>query len=155
MASMDNPQPSEPHRQQPLIEHAMTPRPLRLPPGVDLRRELERLVGEGHIGPGFIVAGIGSVAGAVIRLAGDDAETSMSEPHEILTLSGSLSRDGAHLHTSVADRSGRVQGGHVCYGNTVRTTAELLLLETPGWNLSRAYDEATGYKELRVGQRPA
>ena len=152
---MDNPQASEPHRQQPLQDPAMTPRPLRLPPGVDLRRELERMVREGHIGSGFIVAGIGSLADAVIRFAGDDAETSIPGPHEILTLSGSLSRDGAHLHASVANRSGQVHGGHVCYGNTVRTTAELLLLETPHWNLSRAHDAATGYQELRVGPRPA
>jgi len=43
-----------------------------------------------------------------------------------------------------------VLGGHVGYGNTVRTTAELLLVETPDWNLTRVNDAATGYKELLV-----
>lgn len=128
----------------------MTPRPLRLPPGVDLRRELERLVGAGDIGPGFVIAGIGSIGDAVIRFAHDDAETSMAGPHEVLTLSGSLSHKGAHLHASIASASGQVFGGHVCYGNTVRTTAELLLLATPDWNLSRSADPATGYQELVV-----
>jgi uncharacterized protein len=133
----------------------MTHRPLRLPPGVVLRRELERLVSEGHIGPGFVIAGIGSIADAVIRFANKDNETLITGPHEVLTLSGSLSRGGAHLHAAVAGSSGQVFGGHVCYGNTVRTTAEILLLETPGWSLSRAFDETTGYKELLVRQGPA
>jgi len=68
----------------------MTPRPIRLPPGVDLRRELERLVDTAEIGQGFVIAGIGSIAGAVIRFANNDAETTMTGPHEVLTLSGSL-----------------------------------------------------------------
>jgi predicted DNA-binding protein with PD1-like motif len=126
------------------------PRPLRLQPGSDLRRELERLVIDGELGSGFVVAGIGSIGAATIRLADDEAETVFAGSHEVLTLSGSLSQDGAHLHVIVASCSGQVIGGHLCYGNTVRTTAELLLLETTGWSLSRAVDEVTGYKELVV-----
>jgi predicted DNA-binding protein with PD1-like motif len=128
----------------------MNPRPLRLQPGVDLRRELERLVRDCELGSGFVIAGIGSIGAATIRLADDEAETVFAGFHEVLTLSGSLSQDGAHLHVIVASSSGQVIGGHLCYGNTVRTTAELLLLETPDWNLSRVVDEATGYKELFV-----
>jgi uncharacterized protein len=131
----------------------MTPRPLRLPPGVDLRRELERLVGAGDIGPGFVIAGIGSIGDAVIRFAQAEVETVMTGPHEVLALSGSLARNGAHLHASIANACGQVFGGHVCYGNTVRTTAELLLFETPGWDLSRAADVATGYQELMVSPK--
>lgn len=128
----------------------MATRPLRLEPGAELRRELERLVREGHVGAGFVICGIGSIGDAVIRLAGSEAETVNAGPHEILTLSGSLSTDGAHLHVAVASSSGQVFGGHLCYGNVVRTTAELLLVETPDWRLSRVLDESTGYEELRV-----
>ena len=130
------------------------PRPLRLLPGVDLRRELERQVRAGEIGAGFVVAGIGSIGAAQIRLANDAAETCFDGPHEVQTLSGSLSVDGAHLHVTVANASGRVIGGHLCHGNIVRTTAELLLLETPGWRLGRAVDAATGYAELLVSPDP-
>jgi uncharacterized protein len=130
----------------------MTPRPLRLPPGVDLRRELERLVANGDVGPGFVIAGIGSIGDAVIRFAQDEFETMMAGPHEVLTLSGSLARNGAHLHASIAGASGQVFGGHVCYGNRVRTTAELLLFATTDWDMSRSEDAATGYQELVVSR---
>jgi len=54
---------------------------------------------------------------------------------------------------SVATASGRVFGGHVCYGNMVGTTAELLIVFLPEWKLSREHDPRTGYRELIV--RPA
>jgi predicted DNA-binding protein with PD1-like motif len=44
---------------------------------------------------------------------------------EILSLSGTLSRDGAHLHIAVASSNGTVIGGHLCSGSLARTTAEL------------------------------
>ena len=46
---------------------------------------------------------------------------------EILTLSGSIADNGAHLHMSVADAASRVFGGHVALGCIVRTTVEVLL----------------------------
>jgi len=125
--------------------------PLRLSPGDDLRRALESV---GANGPGgFVVCGIGSLTRARLRLAGAEHETPLEGPFEILSLAGSLSIDGAHLHMAVADASGHVTGGHVCYGNTVRTTAELLLAELGGWELSRAFDAGTGYRELVIRSR--
>lgn len=88
-----------------------------------------------------------------MRLAGEPHPTCIDGPLEILTLSGSLTPDGAHLHASVADRSGRVLGGHVCTACEVRTTAELLIAPLPAGPLARAVDAATGYPELVV--RPA
>jgi predicted DNA-binding protein with PD1-like motif len=46
-------------------------------------------------------------------------------------------------------------GGHLSYGNIVRTTAELLLVETPAWALTRAPDAVMGFNELVVEDRPA
>lgn len=40
--------------------------------------------------------------------------------------------------------------GTCASGNIVRTTAEVLLVALPGWNLSRAPDPRTGYQELQV-----
>lgn len=51
---------------------------------------------------------------------------------------------------AVADAQGRVHGGHVGLGCTVRTTAELLVAELPAHRLSRVLDPATGYPELVV-----
>ena len=82
---------------------------LRLNPGDDLREALAS-----HTG--FVVAGIGSLVQAELRFAGEPGPTRVDGPLEILTLSGTLTPDGAHLHISVSDASGRVLGGHVCAG---------------------------------------
>ena len=123
-------------------------RALRLNPGDDLRGVLEA---GGRTG--FVVAGIGSLSRAQLRFAGEPQPTRLDGPLEILTLSGSLTPAGAHLHASVADAAGRVFGGHVCAGCEIRTTAELLVAPLPAGSLTRAVDAATGYPELVV--RPA
>ena len=128
--------------------------PLRLPPGSDLRRALEDAVrGTGH-GSAFVVSGIGSLSNPRLRFAGAEAETPLSGAFEILSLAGTITPDGAHLHMSIADREGRVVGGHLGYGNEVRTTAEVLLVLLSGWALSRALDRGTGFKELVVRRVP-
>ncbi|HMN79159.1 MAG TPA: DNA-binding protein [Burkholderiaceae bacterium] len=123
--------------------------PIRLSPGVDLRRSLEqeaRALG----GSAFVVAGIGSLSGVRLRFAAAEQETDIDGSFEIISLSGTLSDDGAHLHMSVSDEAGKVVGGHVCFGNIVRTTAEVLLVALPDWSLSRAPDSTTGYRELQI-----
>lgn len=127
--------------------------PVRLAPGDDLRRALETVAREQAAGAAFVVAGIGSLADARLRLAGEASERTLPGPIELVSLSGSLSDKGAHLHMAVADASGAVHGGHVAYGNVVRTTAEILLAPLPGWSLTRAHDPATGYDELQVRSR--
>lgn len=119
--------------------------PLRLNPGDDLRRSLES---DGRTG--FVIAGVGSLVHAQLRFAGEPGPTRIDGPLEILTLSGSLTPDGTHLHASVSDASGRVFGGHVCAGCEVRTTAELLIAPLSAGSLARAFDAATGYAELRI-----
>lgn len=132
---------------------SMHPLPLRLSPGADLRRALEDAVRAQGLGPAFVLGGIGSLAQARIRFAGLAEETAFNEDLEILSLSGSLSPDGAHLHMAVADAKGQVYGGHAGYGNIIRTTAEILVLPLPDWLLSRELDTATGFKELLVRPR--
>lgn len=118
---------------------------LRLHPGDDLRGALEQ---GSHTG--FVVAGLGSLAQAQLRFAGEPGPVALAGPLEILTLSGSLTPAGAHLHASVADATGRVWGGHVCAGCIVRTTAELLIAPLPPGTITRAFDAATGFAELVV-----
>lgn len=127
--------------------------PLRLQPGADLRASLEAMAQADDLSA-FVVCGIGSLAGARVRLAGADSQTTVPGDVEILSLSGTLTPDGAHLHMAIADAQGRVIGGHVCHGNVVRTTAELLLVSLPEWRLGREPDAGTGFDELVVRQRP-
>ena len=127
--------------------------PLRLAPGADLRDALRAVLQAQSVEAAFVIAGIGSLSSAQLRLAGADAPLTLQGDLEILTLSGSISPDGVHLHASVADATGRVWGGHVAPGCIVRTTAELLLALLPDWRLGRAPDPATGYAELTVQPR--
>lgn len=133
---------------------ALRPWPLRLLPGDDLRRALEAQVAARGHGAAFVLAGIGSLRPARVRLAGAEDTLDLDEDMELLTLSGTVAPQGAHLHCSVADARGRVHGGHVAYGCTVRTTAEVLLATLPGWAFAREPDATTGWAELvirRVG----
>jgi predicted DNA-binding protein with PD1-like motif/RimJ/RimL family protein N-acetyltransferase len=129
--------------------------PLRLTPGLDLRRALEAAVQDQPSRSAFVVAGIGSLSQARLRFAGETAECEIPGPLEVVSLSGTLSASGAHLHMLVSDAAGRVHGGHVGYGNTIRTTAEILLALLPGWSLTREFDPATGFNELVVLRRKA
>ena len=128
----------------------MTPLPVRLQPGDDLRDRLEALVREQSVAAAFVLSGIGSLARVAIRHAGASRPELHDGDFEIITLAGSLSADGAHLHMSIADASGRVTGGHVAAGCRVRTTAEILLAVLPGWTFARRRDSATGYPELVI-----
>ena len=126
----------------------MDPWPLRLAPGADLRGALEDGLRSRGGRAAFVLAGIGSLSRARLRLAGREHPEELDGDLEILTLSGTVSPDGAHLHMSVADAAGRVLGGHVAAGCVVRTTAEVLVVALPGWSFAREPDPATGFAEL-------
>ena len=121
---------------------------LRLNPGDDLRAALDAALKQRGAEAAFVVSGIGSLNGARIRYAGVDGAAALEGDLEILTLSGTLSPDGAHLHISVSDAVGQVRGGHVAPGCIVRTTAEILIAWLPEWRFAREHDPATGYPEL-------
>lgn len=131
--------------------------PLRLSPGEDLRAALVAAVASRGQGAAFVIAGIGSLSDARLRLAAADEATVVAGPSEILTLSGTLGVDHAHLHMSVSDAQGRVWGGHLLPGCCVRTTAEVLIAWLPDWRFTRELDAASGYPELvlrRAGPLP-
>jgi len=123
---------------------------LRLEPGDDLRATLEALTRTCGWRAAFVVAGIGSLRVTALRLADAAEPTWLRAPVELLTLCGSLSPDGAHLHATVADAQGHVLGGHVCAGCEVRTTAELLIEVLEGQRFARRLDARTGYLELDI-----
>jgi hypothetical protein len=124
--------------------------PLRLQPGADLRRAMEAWIAEQQEQAGCVISAVGSLSVAQLRLAGATEEMAIHGDLEILSLSGTLSPDGVHLHIAIADRSGAVIGGHLCVGSLVRTTAELVIGLLPEWRFSRELDPATGYPELRI-----
>jgi uncharacterized protein len=129
--------------------------PVRLLPGDDLRGVLTAMLEQHGVRAAFVLQGIGSLCVARLRFAGATQPTELSRDLEILTLAGSLSPDGAHLHMSVSDADGKVFGGHVAPGCVVRTTAEVLLALLPDHRFSREPDAATGFVELVIrDQKP-
>ena len=133
---------------------AASHRPLRLPPGVDLRGQLETLAQDDPGLYGFILCGIGSLDSPILRFADRDEGIVLAGPQEVITLAGSVTRDGAHLHLVVSDREGRPRGGHLCHGSRVRTTMELLMVCPENWQLGRERDAATGHLELTISPSP-
>ena len=128
--------------------------PLRLQPGADLRLALEAWMGLQQEQAGCVISAVGSLSVAQLRFAGATEATVIRGDLEILSLAGTLSPDGAHLHLAVADSRGAVIGGHLCAGSLVRTTAELVIGLLPEWRFRRELDPATGYAELAITAQP-
>lgn len=129
--------------------------PIRLAPGTDLRLALEQLLAQQGQRAGWVLSGLGSLSLVRMRLAGQEQLTCIEGDLEILTLAGSLSPDGAHLHISVAAADGQLSGGHLALGSRVRTTAELLVGLLPGWSFRRELDPTTGCAELCIQEQAA
>ena len=124
--------------------------PLRLNPGQDLKKEIQSFCLSKGIKAGAIVAAVGSLSVARLRLATAVTFEEFSGPFEILSLSGTLSLDAVHLHISLADKKGLCIGGHLVDGSVIYTTAELILLALPNYEFKRSLDSQTGYKELDI-----
>lgn len=122
---------------------------LRLRPGADLRRALEKEAAQ-RAGSWVLISGIGSLEKAMLRYAGAADPAPLAGPLEILSLAGTVCSDGAHLHTLLADSEGTPRGGHVAAGCIVATTAELTLLPLRHTRLRRVPDPVTGFTELAV-----
>jgi hypothetical protein len=72
-------------------------------------------------------------------------------PLEIVSLSGILSTNGIHVHTSVATASGETFGGHLVDGCIINTTVEIVIQNlSDDFVFDRIFDEQTGYKELSI-----
>ena len=130
---------------------------VRLTPGSDLKAELERLTAEHALVAGCILTCVGSLSRARLRMPGASGEVeafrTFDEPMEIVSLAGTLSPDGLHVHISLSRRDGACVGGHLVQGCLVNTTAELIIAELPHLQFHRPLDPATGYGELSVRVR--
>ena len=131
-----------------LKEHA-----LRLIRGMDLRKEIEIYVTKHAIKAGAIVSCAGCVSEINIRTADGVSEYHEQKDYEIVSLQGTVSMNGCHIHIALSDQSLRTIGGHLKYGCIVNTTAEIVLLELESFTFSREMDEATGYPELMISSQ--
>lgn len=99
---------------------------LHLDAGSDVRQSLEALARQ-EGGQGFVLSVVGNLSQAVFQCPGKPAPTRLRGELEIITLSGTLSPEGVHLHLSFSDGDCRVWGGHLEPGTLVLRGADLLV----------------------------
>lgn len=126
---------------------------VRLKPGQDLKKELAAFCRDKNLQASAIVSGVGSLKVAELRLADEKQKVQLQGPFEMVSLTGTLGTEGLHLHIAIADREGKVLGGHLLDGCLIHTTAELVLLENTEMIFKREHDPATGFKELVIVRR--
>jgi predicted DNA-binding protein with PD1-like motif len=123
---------------------------LRLSPKQDLKKELQALVEREKLEAGFIMTTVGSLSTLKLRLADQHNPTVYPGPFEIVSLVGTLSPQGLHLHLSASDSNGRTLGGHLVDGNIIYTTAEIVIGVPTKLRYKRVLDPASGFPELKV-----
>ncbi len=137
----------------PIIASHLLIHTLRLSPEEDLKSALERFVQQNSVEAGFIMTCVGSLTRAVIRLANQDQGQTYLGYFEIVSLVGTLSVHGSHIHISFSDSTGCTTGGHLLEGSLVYTTAELVIGVLPELVYTREADPQTGYNELTIHHR--
>lgn len=126
-------------------EHAF-----RLIRGQDLKISIEEYCEKNNIKSGVIVSGVGCLSEALVRNAGGIKCVKIDKDVEIVSITGTVSKNGCHIHISVSDEELKTYGGHLKDGCIVNTTAEIVILELQEYEFSREIDEDTGYKELVI-----
>ena len=128
----------------------MKPHIVRLTYGMDLRKGIEDYCLDRKVFSGYIASCAGCLKHAKIRLAGAKDYLDEEEDYEIVSLSGTVAGNGVHIHIALADETGRALGGHLAYGCIVNSTAEIVIVETEEYDLTREFDPETGYRELTI-----
>ena len=123
---------------------------VRLLPGHDVRERLQEVCRAQDIDAAVVLGAVGSLESAQIRLANQPQPTLFDRKLEILSLSGTASHHGVHLHVMASDDQGSCIGGHVSRGCRVYTTLELVLGVLNDLTFTREHDPATGFAELQI-----
>jgi len=116
----------------------MRARAIHLAAGSDVRRSLELLAREEN-SQGFVLSVVGNLSQACFACPGREAPTQLSGELEIITLQGTLSPQGVHLHLSFSDGDCQVWGGHLEHNSLVLKGADLLV----GWLAPQATPSTT------------
>ena len=130
---------------------------LRLHPGDELLSSLKQYCSDHNLRAAYVATCVGSLKAATLRLANADRDRpneikTYDQRFEIVSVVGTISCEGAHIHLGLSDATGASIGGHLVSA-TVFTTAEIVLGEVPCITFDRQFDDATGFKELVVQRR--
>lgn len=126
---------------------------IRLKPGDDLKQSVQAFVQAKQIRAGWIASCAGSLTDYHIRFANKPSGKRGVGHFEIVSLSGTLSVNGSHLHISISDGDGKTIGGHLLDECLVYTTAEIVIQSAPHLLFTRAKDGTTDWAELHIEQK--
>jgi len=125
----------------------------RILPNQDLRREIVAQAHHANITAGAILTAVGCVNKAVVRIADGKTEETKVADMEIVSLTGTIAKNGEHFHLLCIDSNHSTFGGHLKEGTIVSLTCEVVIADlSDEWDLRRVADPATGYNELNVSQ---
>ena len=125
----------------------------RLKPGQDLLNEIEAVVITKKIEAGCVLSAVGSLTQATLRLANREFYSEYEGHFEIVSMTGTVSVYGSHLHISISDGDGKTIGGHLVPGCKIYTTAEMVLGIFEDVVYKREYAEDSGYEELAIDKK--
>jgi predicted DNA-binding protein with PD1-like motif len=126
----------------------------RLKPHQDLFDSIETFVAEKKIEAGCVLSSVGSLTHATLRLANRSDYSEYEGYFEIVSMTGTISKNGSHIHVSISDGDGVTIGGHLISGCKVYTTAEIVLAVFEDVIYARELlENDSGYEELVVHQK--
>ncbi len=132
------------------MQPVTTTHAFRLLPGQDLKQSIELYVKQHQIAAGWIATCVGSLTEYEIRFANQEKSYSDKGHFEIVSLVGTVSVNGSHLHVSLSDSTGKTIGGHLMEGCKIYTTAEIVIGESKEHVFARTKDGSTPWQELEV-----
>lgn len=123
----------------------------RLKPQQDFLDSIEEYIKKNNIQAGVILSAVGSFTHATLRLANKSTYDQYQGYFEIVSITGTVSTHGSHIHISISDENGNTIGGHLVSGCKIYTTAEIVLVEFDDVVYKRElYENDSGYEELVV-----
>lgn len=126
---------------------------IRLKPGEDLKSGIEKVVKENNIRAGWVATCVGSLTDYSIRFANQPDGVMGTGHFEIISLVGTISINGSHIHISISDGTGKTFGGHLMPGCKIYTTAEIVLQSTDKYEFTREKDGSTPWEELQIKEK--
>lgn len=127
--------------------------PFRIKPGQDLKATIQKLVNDKKIKAGWISTCVGSLTNYNMRFANQQHGHADSGHFEIVSLTGTVSINGSHIHLSISDSSGNTIGGHLLDGCKIYTTAEIVIMSSNQYEFTRENDGSTSWNELQVNEQ--
>ena len=138
---------------------------IRLGPGCDLLKSLERIAKRENLRSAVILSAAGSLSQVTLRnvrlfpeefpiVDRNRIYTPKKEPLELLSLSGNVAMsDGetyVHCHVTVSSGldNGQAYGGHLTEGCVILSFCEVIIVEVEGFEMKRGADPETGALEL-------